>query len=77
MTWEIALGIFALFSFVAGVVGVIVKVVVNNTRAMTELKCSISELNTRTENQGSDIDYVGSKVDDHEIRLVKLEGKVQ
>jgi hypothetical protein len=76
MTWEIALGIFALFSFVAGVVGVIVKVVVNNTKAMTELKCSISELNTRTENQGSDIDYVSSRVDDHEIRLIKLEGKV-
>lgn len=73
MTWEIALGIFAL----VGAFGGIAKVVANNTKAMTELKCGIAELNARTENQGSDLVYMGAKVDDHEIRLIKLEGKIK
>ena len=72
MTWEIVVGIITL----VGGFGGIAKVVSNNTKAMTELKCGIIELNKRTDNQESDLDYVGSKVDDHEIRLIKLEGKV-
>ena len=72
MTWEIVVGILTLI----GGFGGIAKVVSNNTKAMTELKCGIIELKDKTEHQESDLDYVGSKVDDHEIRLIKLEGKV-
>ena len=69
MTWEIVVGIITL----VGSFGGIAKVVSNNTKAMTELRCGIAELNTKTDNQGSDLDYVGQKADDHEIRLIKLE----
>lgn len=71
MSWEIALGIFALFAFVASVISLAVKL----TRPITELsgeikllRQSIEDLRKATE---KDIERMQEQLDDHEGRLRK------
>lgn len=69
MSWEIALGIFALFAFVSSVTALAVKL----TRPITELsgeikllRQSIEELRQTTQ---KDIGHIENQLDDHEKRL--------
>lgn len=71
MSWEIVVGIFALVgAFIS--IGTIIS---NNTKAMTEVKCSIDSLNATVVGQGKDLKDVKNKVDDHEKRIIILEFK--
>lgn len=76
MTWEIFLGIVALVGFIIS----IGKLISNNTKAMTEVKCGIDELRATLSEQKNDISWIKSDVSgvkttlsNHETRLVVLE----
>ena len=71
MSWEIALGIFALFAFVVSVVTLAVKLVRPITELSGEIKLlrqSIEDLRKATE---KDIGRMQEQLDDHEGRLRK------
>ena len=64
MTWDVAIGIFALVAFVIAVG----RIIENNTRAMTELKCGIEDLKAA-------LPKIQGELDDHEHRLTVVEKK--
>lgn len=70
MSWEIVAGIIALVGFVIS----IGKIIANNTKALTQLQCSLNALDKTLEKDESELEKVHNKVDDHEIRISKLEG---
>lgn len=71
MTWEIVVGIIT----IVGAVLSITKIVKNNTTAMTEVRCSVDELNRNLKNQNSKIEKLEEGIEDHEKRLIKIESK--
>ena len=69
MTWDIALGMFALFAFVVSVITLAVKLVRPITELSGEIKLlrqSIEDLRKATE---KDIGAIRERLDDHETRL--------
>ena len=50
-------------------------IVANNTKALTEIRCSIDELNRSTKAQNSSIVQLQAAVEDLGTRLLKLEVK--
>lgn len=69
MTWEIVVGIITLIT-----VGISVgKLISNNTKTMTELRCSIDELNHSLKTLQSDLYELKAKIADFELRLTKIE----
>lgn len=71
MSWEIIVGIITLFGFVIS----IGKLISNNTKALTELQCSIDSLKKSLKRDENNLKVVEEKVDNHEIRITKLEIK--
>ena len=71
MSWEIVVGIITLFGFVVS----IGKLISNNTKALTELQCSIDSLKKSLKRDENNLKVVEEKVDNHEIRITKLEVK--
>ena len=71
MSWEIVVGIITLFGFVIS----IGKLISNNTKALTELQCSIDSLKKSLKRDENNLKVVEEKVDNHEIRITKLEVK--
>ena len=71
MTWEIFLGISALVGFLIS----IGKIISNNTKAMTEIKMSLDELNSAFGEQKNNIKNLESDISNHEHRLTVLETK--
>lgn len=71
MSWEIVVGIITLFGFVIS----IGKLISNNTKALTELQCSIDSLKKSLKRDENNLKIVEEKVDNHEIRITKLEVK--
>lgn len=71
MTWEIVIGLIALVGFVVS----IGKIVSNNTKALTEVKCSIDSLKEAFSEQKTKVDVIGDEVNDHELRITILEHK--
>lgn len=69
MTWEIVVGLIAL----VGAVVTIGSIISNNTKAMTEVKCSIDNLNNTVKGQDGDIRHLYDVTNDHETRLVVIE----
>lgn len=69
MTWEIVVGLITL----VGAVITIATIISNNTRAMTEVKCSIDSLNDTVKSQALDLKSVQMTVQDHETRITVLE----
>lgn len=75
MTWEIAVGIIALAGFVTTVAAYAVKV----TRVITSLESTLQILNRtldefRENNHASHKEIYG-RLNDHESRIVRLEGR--
>ena len=71
MSWEIIVGIITLFGFIIS----IGKLISNNTKALTELQCSIDSLKKSLKRDENNLKVVEEKVDNHEIRITKLEVK--
>lgn len=71
MTWEIVVGIIT----IVGAVLSITKIVKNNTTAMTEVRCSVDELNRNLTSQNSKIEKLENGYEDHEKRLIMIESK--
>lgn len=69
MTWEIFVGISVLFAFVVSVG----KIIANNTQSMTEMKCSIDQLNKLLENYHDDVEKLAEKIGTIEQRVSKIE----
>lgn len=69
MTWAIVTGIITLM----GACISICKIVANNTKAMTEIKCSFEELNRSLTAEKETVNDIQKAVNNHEIRIVKLE----
>ena len=71
MSWEIVVGIITLVAVVirSG------KLISNNTKALTELQCSIDSLKKSLKRDENNLKVVEEKVDNHEIRITKLEVK--
>ncbi len=80
MTWEIVLGIIALFGFIVSVVTPILKL----TKVMTELNVSVAALKETINEMGvrnteshrriwEHNDEQDKKIDDHERRINKME----
>jgi hypothetical protein len=84
MTWEIVLGLIALFSFMVAVV----KPIVTLTKAITELTVTVKELknyvnnffNTNEKDHERILNHCeaqDSKIEDHEKRIIKMETKME
>lgn len=71
MTWEIFLGIAALIAFLAP----ILKLVSNNTEALTHLKDTCDNINKDNQKQDTEIGKLENKVNNHETRITVLEEK--
>lgn len=69
MTWEIVLGIIALFSFALS----IGKIVSNNTKALTQLQCTIDGLRDTIQKDEKQLDNINGKVIEHETRISIIE----
>ena len=72
MTWDIALGIFALASFLIAFGGIIFKA----SKVMTSLEVAVKALNESMKDSKNDRKDLHDKVDDHETRVGILEVKV-
>ena len=71
MTWEIVVGIIALASFII----TIGKIVSNNTKALTELQCTLGSLKETITKDEKELSNIDKKVNEHEVRIVQLEAK--
>ena len=71
MTWEIIAAIIALAGFIIS----IGKIVSNNTKALTEVKCSIDDLKETLSEQKRNVTEISDEVNDHETRITILEHK--
>lgn len=69
MSWEVIVGLATVIT-----VGISICVVVaNNTKALTQVQCAISTLNTVVEVQAKHITSQDEKLGDHETRIKILE----
>lgn len=73
MTWEIVIGLITLVGAVISI-GTIIS---NNTKALTEVRCSIDALNDTVKTQGKDIHDLGVTAANHETRITVLETEVE
>lgn len=71
MTWETIAGFIALVGFIIS----IGKIVSNNTKALTEVKCSIDSLRDSFNEQKTNFEHVKNEVNEHETRIAILEHK--
>lgn len=71
MSWEIIVGFITFVGFIIS----IAKIVSNNTKALTEVKCSIDSLRDSFNKQKDDFEHVKCEVNEHETRISILEHK--
>ena len=69
MTWEIVAGIITLATACIA----FGKVIANNTKAMTEIRCGLDELSRSMTRQRETIHELEHTAQDHESRISKLE----
>lgn len=72
MTWEIFLGIVALFSFVSAIAAIIYKL----SKVLTSLEATVNNLSDTLKDSKTDRKEMHEKLDDHEKRIGILEYKV-
>lgn len=88
MSWEIALGIIALFTFLMAFIKPIIKPVVTLTKAITELTVTVKELKNYVDNFFSSNEKAHERIwehnesqdeilDNHEKRIIKIETKME
>lgn len=69
MTWEIVLGIIALFSFAIS----IGKIVSNNTKALTQLQCAMTSMQKALIKDEEQIGDMNKQIIEHETRISIIE----
>ena len=69
MTWEILMGLLTLLSALAG----LAKTIANNTRALTEIRCTVSALNDTVLQQRRDLGVIREEVQKLMMRVHDLE----
>jgi len=69
MTWEILMGLLTLLSALAG----LAKTITNNTRALTEIRCTVSALNDTVLQQRKDLGVIREELQRLVMRVHDLE----
>ncbi len=69
MTWEILAALITL----AGALGGFAKTIANNTRAMTELRCTVSALNEASREQRCELNDMRGDIGELQKRISALE----
>ncbi|MBQ7301775.1 MAG: hypothetical protein IJW77_18255 [Clostridia bacterium] len=69
MTWEILMGLLTLLSALAG----LAKTITNNTRALTEIRCTVSALNDTVLQQRRDLGAIRDELQGLILRVHDLE----
>lgn len=69
MTWEILMGLITLLSALAG----LAKTITNNTRALTEIRCTVSALNDTVLQQRKDLSTIRAELQNLVLRVHDLE----
>ena len=69
MTWEILMGLLTLVSALAG----LAKTIANNTRALTEIRCTVSALNETVLQQRKDLRAIREEMQNLNVRVHDLE----
>lgn len=69
MTWEILMGLLTLIGALAG----LAKTITNNTRALTEIRCTVSTLNDTVLQQRRDLGAIREEMQDLNLRVHDLE----
>jgi len=69
MTWEILMGLLTLLTALAG----LAKTITNNTRALTEIRCTVSALNDTVLQQRRDLGAIKEELQDLVLRVHDLE----
>jgi uncharacterized coiled-coil protein SlyX len=69
MTWEILMGLITLLSALAG----LAKTIANNTRALTEIRCTVSALNDTVLQQRKDLSTIRTELQNLILRVHDLE----
>lgn len=69
MTWEILMGLLTLLTALAG----LAKTITNNTRALTEIRCTVSALNDTVLQQRRDLGAIRTQLQDLVLRVHDLE----
>lgn len=69
MTWEILMGLLTLLSALAG----LAKTITNNTRALTEIRCTVSALNDTVLQQRRDLGVIRDELQELILRVHDLE----
>ena len=69
MTWEILMGLLTLISALAG----LCKTITNNTRALTEIRCTVSALNETVLRQRADLRAIREQLQAVNLRVHDLE----
>ena len=72
MTWEIALGLFAIVAFVISIGAIVAKA----SQVIAELKAAVVMLIEQLKDSKSDREKLHDRIDDHETRIGILEIKV-
>lgn len=69
MTWEILMGLLTLLTALAG----LAKTITNNTRALTEIRCTVSALNDTVLRQRRDLGVIREELQQLMMRVHDLE----
>lgn len=69
MTWEILMGLLTLLTALAG----LAKTITNNTRALTEIRCTVSTLNETVLQQRADLSAIREEEQQLLLRVHDLE----
>lgn len=69
MTWEILMGLLTLLTALAG----LAKTITNNTRALTEIRCTVSALNDTVLRQRRDLGVIREELQRLMMRVHDLE----
>ena len=69
MTWEILMGLLTLLTALAG----LAKTITNNTRALTEIRCTVSALNDTVLQQRRDLGVIRDELQGLILRVHDLE----
>ncbi len=69
MTWEILMGLLTLLTALAG----LAKTIANNTRALTEIRCTVSALNDTVLQQRRDLGVIREELQQLMMRVHDLE----
>ena len=69
MTWEILMGLLTLLTALAG----LAKTITNNTRALTEIRCTVSALNDTVLQKRRDLGAIREQLQNLILRVHDLE----